>query len=255
VTISKINLLLLPLLFAILLSISSKLRIGSSINTFFYNIFSPIHYPLSKLRLFTEQEIYQVKNLPSLNKQVSDLKNQNAHLISENDLLKQLISDQKTLTNLNTPFKEVIPVHLIGSTGNYTVSSSFPLEKVRPGQALISDNILLGTVSEIKGSLIIITPLDSNKTPVFPVHTSSGQKGLYKYLNHLSQISDVPSQNPINLGDFILTEPSDLFPGDLLVGKTIRLLSTSQEPLQKAEVSLYTSFAANPQNLAIIIEQ
>ncbi len=254
-TATKLNLLLLPLLVSILLVTASKLKVGQTIDAFFYTALFPIHLPVSKLRLFTEAQSAQIKNLPFLDKQNSELKIQNAHLLSENESLKELIGDRKILDSLHLPFKEILPVHLVGSTGSYTVSSSFPLNKVRPGQVLIEGNILLGTVSEIKGSLITIIPLDSSKTPIFSVHTSSGQKGVYKYQNHLPQISDIPSQSPINLGDFILTEPSDLFPGNLLVGKTVRLLSTTQEPLQKAEISLYSSLASNPQNLAIILQQ
>ncbi len=253
-TTTKINLLFLPLLVSILLVTASKLKVGPTIDSFFYSLFYPITLPISKLRLISEQQISQIKGFPLLGRQIADLKNQNATLISENETLKQLVSDQKNLSNLQSPFKKVLPVHLIGSNGSFTVSSSFPLDKVRPGQVLIAGNILLGTVSEIKGSVVTITPLDSGKVPPFSVHTSSGQKGTYKYLNHLSQISDIPSQSPINLGDFILTEPHELFPGNLLVGKTVRLLSTSQEPLQKAEISLYSSLNDNLQNLAIILE-
>lgn len=254
-TSSKINLLLLPLLFTILLSTTSKLKIGQTLNSFFYTVLYPITLPISKLRLLTESQVFQIKQFPLLSKQNSDLKKQNANLVVENELLKQLAGDQKILTNLQTPFKEVLPVHLVGTNGSFTVSSSFPLDKVRPGQVLVSGNILLGLVSEIRNSLIFITPLNGDNILPFSVHTSTGQKGRFQYLNHLPQITDVPSQSPINLGDFVLTEPSVNLPGNLLVGKTIRLLSTTQEPLQKAEVSLYSSLMDNSQDLTIILAQ
>lgn len=251
-TAAKINSLILPLLLAILLSTASKLNMGKSINAFFYAITSPIHSPISSLRLFTENKIGYIKNLPKIEKQNRELKVQAAHYITENEYLKQKITDQKTLDNLKSSYKEVLPVRLTGSTGKFTVSSSQPSDKVKFGQPLVSGNVLLGLVSDIKGVSYTITPLDSDKINPFAVRTSSGLKGIFKHSGQTPQISDVPSQNPLVLGDFIISEPNEFLPGNLLIGKTTRIISTSQEPLQKAEILLYDTLDNNPDNLAII---
>lgn len=252
-TSAKINLLLLPLLLSILLSTVTKLKLGNNVNSFFYLLTAPIHSPISSLRLYTENKIKYFANLPNIEKQNRELKIQSAHYITENEFLKQKITDQKTLDSLNASYKEILPVRLSGTTGKFTVSSLQTSDKVKPGQPLISGNVLLGFVSEVKGVSYTISPLDSDKIPSFAIRSSSGQKGTYKFLNQIPQISDVPSQNNLILGDFIISEPNDFLPGNLLIGKIIRLISGSQEPLQRAEISLYDNLGNNPDNLAIII--
>jgi cell shape-determining protein MreC len=250
----KINLLLLPLLFAILLSIASNLAVGKSLDSLFYLVLTPITAPTSKLRLFTESKIGSLKNISVLERESREQKNQIAILLSENEYLKQTIVDKKVIENLRNSFKHIIPVRISGSTGKFIVSSSSPLDLVKPGQPLISGNVLLGTVLEVKGSAVTITPLDSEKSPSFPIRTASGQKGFYKYSDNHAQITDVPSQYPIILGDFIFTEAGELFPGNLIVGKATRITTISQEPLQKAEIVLYDTLSNNPENLAIITQ-
>ena len=254
ITSTKINLLLLPLFVSILLVTASKLKVDSKIDTVFYTLLSPISQPVSSLRLYTEKKYSFIKNFSILEKQNREQKNQLARLISENEYLKQTITDKKILDNLKNAFKVVLPVHLAGSSGKFVVSSLLSPSNVRPGQPLISGNVLLGTVKEIKGNAIVITPLNSEKSPVFPVRTASGQKGLYKFENSRSQIADIPSQSPIVLGEMVLTEPGELFPGNLIIGKTSRLLTVSQEPLQKAELELYDTLDSSPDNLAIITQ-
>ena len=249
---TKINQLLLPFLFALLLAIASNLRIGKGLNNVFYIILSPITTPTSKLRLFTENKYSWLKNISGLEKQAREQKTQIARLLSENEFLKQAIVDNKVSENLKNSFKAILPVRISGSTGKFIVSSSSSLDQVRPGQPLVSGNVLMGTVLEVKGSAVTITPLDSEKSPTFPVRTASGQKGFYKFIDNHSQIIDVPSQYPLVLGDFIFSEPGELFPGNLIIGKTIRITTINQEPLQKADVALYDNLGNNPENLAII---
>jgi len=189
-----------------------------------------------------------------MEKQTREQKIQIAKLLSENEYLKQAIIDNKVTDNLKNSFKAILPVRISGSTGKFIVSSSSPLDQVRPGQPLVSGNVLLGSVLEIKGAAVTITPLDSEKSPSFPIRTASGQKGFYKFINNHSQITDVPSQYPLVLGDFIFSEPGELFPGNLIIGKTIRITTISQDPLQKADIVLYDTLSNNPENLAIITQ-
>jgi len=189
-----------------------------------------------------------------MEKQAREQKVQIAKLLSENEYLKQAIVDNKVTNNLKNSFKTIVPARISGSTGKFIVSSSTSLDQVRPGQPLVSGNVLVGTVLEVNGSAVTITPLDSEKSPSFPIRTASGQKGFYKFTDNRSQITDVPSQYPLVLGDFIFSEPGELFPGNLIIGKTTRITTISQEPLQKADIVLYDTLSNNPENLAIVTQ-
>jgi len=226
--------------------------VGGKIDSVFYTALSPISHPVSNLKLFTEKKYSFLKNITQLENQNRAQKNQIATLVSENEFLKQSIADKKILENLKTTYREIVPVHLAGSSGTFAVSSSLPLTGIRPGQPIVSGNVLLGTVKEVLNKIVTIVPLDSEKSPIFPVRTTSGQKGLYKYDGNNPMVVDVPSQSPVVIGDMILTEPSELFPNSLIIGKINHLLTVSQEPLQKAEILLYDTLDNSPENLAII---
>lgn len=252
-TSSKLNLLILPLLFAILLSAASKLKLGETVDNVFYTILTPIYRPVSFLRQKTDEQLSFVRSLPTLQKTNLILSSQNSELLSENESLKQQLSDLKN-PSLKTNFKAVLPVHITGSIGTNTVSSSLSIDKVKIGQPLVSGKTLLGTVSEIKGSVINIKPLDQDRAEVLSVHTTSNQKGTYKFVSNTPQITGIPSLSPIILNDYVFTEPTELIPGNLVIGKIIKIISEAQEPLQKAEIRLDRSLSDNPENLVIVLE-
>jgi cell shape-determining protein MreC len=252
-TSTKINLLLLPLLVSILLSTAGKLKIGRVVDNVFYTILTPISAPISFLRQAANSQVSFFSNLPHVRQQNRDLISQNSRLLSDIEHLKQSLLDSK-ITVQETGFKEVLPVRLTGSLGSNSVSSSLSLEKVKVGQPLVSGKILLGTVADIKGSAININPLDSDRIQSLSVHTSSGQKGQYKYLSNTPQITDIPSLSPIAYGDYVFTEPGELIPGNLVLGKIIKIISAQQEPLQKAQIKLETTLRDAPEGLAIILE-
>jgi cell shape-determining protein MreC len=253
-TSTKLNLLLLPLLVSILLSTAGKLKIGKVLDNVFYTILTPIHVPIGLLRQTTDSQISFVRSLPKLRQQNKDLISLNSRLLSENEQLKQSLVDSKTIS-FTQNFKSVLPVRLTGSIGNNSVSSSLPIDKVKKGQPLVFGKILLGTVADVKGSVINITPLDNDRIEVFAVHTSSGQKGQYKYIGNTPQITDIPSLSPITFGDYVFTEPGELIPGNLIIGKITKIISAQQEPLQKAQIKLETTLRDTSEGLAIILEQ
>lgn len=252
-TTSKLNLLLLPLLFSILLSTATKIKFGKTVDAVFYSFLTPIHQPIGYLRQAVDSQVTFIKNLPKLQRENRSLLKENAFLLSQNEQLKQYQID-KNNPNLKSNFKSVLPVRVTGSVGNNTVSSSLPIDNVKIGQPLVSGAILLGTVSSIKGSVINIKPLDEGGADVVSVHTSSGQKGFYKFTNNTPQITDIPSLSPIIIGDYLFTEPTETFPANLVVGKIIKVTSGAEEPLQKAEVRLETTLSDNPDSLTIILQ-
>ena len=253
-TSTKINLLLLPLLLAILLSTATKLRIGKALDSFFYTILIPIHSPIGYIRQFTDKQFSFIKKLPSLNNENISLKSKYAQVLSENELLKQSLADSNTLIP-RSDFKSILPVRVTGAIGNNTVSSTLSLEEVKVNQPLVSGKIFLGTVAKVKGSVITINPLNSDRSISFPVHTSSGIKGQFKFSDNTPQISDIPNLSPITVDDYVFTEPGELIPGNLVVGKIKKIISGSQEPLQKAEIILEASLSDSLENLIIVLEQ
>lgn len=251
-TSTKINLLILPLLVSILLSTVSKLKIGNNLNQVFYTLLSPIHVPVNLIHRFTTSQVSFIKNIPTLANQNKALTTQNINLLSENENLKELVKD--TGNHLVSNFKSTLPVRLTGSTGDLIVTSSLPLENVSLNQPLVSGKILLGVVSEIKGKVIRITPLNSDHLSPLAVHTGSGQKGQFRYQANNPQLIGVPSTSPIILGDYLFTEATEYLPANLVIGKIDQIISTPQEPFQKARIKLENTLQNSPDNLLLILE-
>ena len=119
---------------------------------------------------------------------------------------------------------------------------------------VVSGNIFLGLVTEVNKNLISLTTLEDDLFPPINLKSSTGPKGVYRHFGGQPQIINVPSQTPLILGDFVLTEASDNIPENLLIGKIAKINTTPQEPLQKGEVSLYDSLTNSPENLVIIVK-
>ncbi len=248
---SKINLLLLPLLVSILLCTLSKLKIGQSFNNLIYAVFTPVSFPMNQAKIFTKSQKENFLRLPELRKELQNQKITNSRLLSENQNLKNLILDQKIIANLHTPSFQ--PIHLINLGKTITASVNQNINQIQVGQPVVTGTILLGLVSEINNGIITIVPLSDDNIPLISTVTSSGQKGSYRYNSRTPQITDVPSQTPLILNDVLFTLPSKKIPPNLILGKLVKILSSSQEPLQRAEIKIETTITDSLTDLFVII--
>jgi len=201
-----------------------------------------------------ESNLAFIHDLPQINQENLSLKKQNSLLISENQRLKEFLLDQEALKKATSPFKEIVPIRVINIGKTITATSSQNLDLIEPGQAIVSGATLLGFVDTISGQVIHIAPLNSEYSSRFSVNTTLGQKGSYIFSSRIPQIIDVPSENPLTLNDTVMTLPSEDSPGNLIVGKITKIISSPQEPLQKAEIKLETTFSSNPTDIFIIIK-
>lgn len=251
---TKITSLVLPLLVSILLFTVSNLKLGLFLNELIKNTFYPITTPTIKTRNYLTNKAKYLNTLPVVEKQNREQKFLIAHLVWENENLKQAIKDSKTQVSLSQSYHKVLPIKISGSSSKLIATSSLPLSEVKPGMVVVSGNILLGLVTNISQNSISLISVEDDLFPTISLRTSSGPKGSFKHTNTTSQIINVPSQTPLILGDFVLTEATDLIPPNLLVGKITKILSNTQDPLQKGEVSIYDSIQTTQNNLVVIIE-
>lgn len=243
-----------PLLISILLFTTSNLKIGQVTKSFLQSFFSPISTPLTNLKGNYHSNLNTLKSLPQTNKQNREQKVLIAHLIRENETLKQSLKDSKIENNLKESYQKVIPIKVTGSKNKLLGTSSQSLDEIKSGMPVVSGNILLGIVTEVNDKTINIISTEDDLFPPLSLKSSSGPQGTYRHHNGTSQIVNVPSQTPIILGDFVLTNPTDLIPENLLVGKISKITTTPQEPLQKGEVNLYDTFTNNPENIIVIVK-
>jgi len=249
---SKINSLLLPLLISILLTILANLKIGPQINSVISTALSPISLPVSLGKSLVSGNVEFIKNLPQLNSENLDLKKQNSSLLSENQNLKDAITDQSTLKKASSFYTEIVPIRIVSIGKTIVATTSQNTDTIKSKQPVVSGSVLLGFVESVSSPVIHITPLDSESVSRFGIHTQQGQAGLYAFNTRTPQIVDLPSENQIILNDPVFTLPSEKLPGNLLIGKITKILTTPQEPLQKAEIKLESGFSLSLTDLVII---
>ncbi len=243
-----------PLLVSILLFTLSNLKLGIFLNQSVNFIFSPITLPVGSAHQSVQNNVHYFKGLSDVSRQNREQKVLIAHLVWENETLKQAIKDTKTETQLKGNYQKVVPVKISQSSGKTMATSSQPLNEIKPGMPIVSGNILLGLVTEITDNNISIISLEDELFPAIAIRGALGPKGVFKHANGISQIVNVPSQTPLILGDFVLSDPSEFIPPNLLIGKITKLLTTPQEPIQKAEMSNYESLQNSPDNVVIIVK-
>lgn len=251
-TSSKLNLILLPLLFSILLSTLSKLKVGRSVDFIAYTVLSPIQTPISSLKYLTNRQMSFIKNIPSIYKENQSLKNTNSYLLSQNQSLKDLIKDTSSIETTSSS-RKALPVRVISFGNQISTTTTLDSSQVAVGQPVISGSSLIGLVSSIKKPIINIIPLSDDSFPSIQIKTSLGQSGSYQYGNRTSQIINIPSENPVSLNDIVFTEASEKIPANLIIGKITKILTTSQSPLQKAEIKLDTD-STELKDLSIILQ-
>ncbi|KKT35493.1 MAG: hypothetical protein UW23_C0015G0005 [Candidatus Collierbacteria bacterium GW2011_GWA1_44_12] len=250
----RVNKLILPLLVSILLSTVGTLKIGRDVNALFGVVFSPITTPTAMARSTLTGSLEFLEDLPRMSLENQELKKEYSALLSENQNLKDAITDQETLKNSSKIFTSTIPIRVISIGKTVTATTSFSTESIKRGQPVVSGTILLGFVDRVSDPIIHIIPLDSESLSRFPVKTGMGQSGIYLFESRTPQIADLPSENPVNLNDSILTLPTELIPANLVLGRTTKIISAPQSPLQKAEIKLDSKLTSKTPDPVIVTQ-
>jgi len=235
---TKINLIFLPLLFSILLSTLGKLKLGHDLNSLVYTLLTPVQVPLSVLKQKTTDTRSLIFNIPSLKKQNDQLKAANNLLLTENQNLKSLLHDQFLINDQKPIYQHTLPVRVLSINRQIAVTTTLDISEVKIGQPAISDHVLLGLVADIQAPIIYLTPLSEDNFPNIGLVTSNNQKGNYQYSARTPQMINLPSESPVNLNDTVFTQVTELIPGNLLVGRIVKVLTSKESPLQKVEIKL-----------------
>ena len=246
---------MLPLLLCIFLTLSSHLRFGSSLNQFIYFPLSPITTPISFFRSVLHSQIEVVKSMPGTYQKYQDLKSKWSGLLSENQKLKEAIKDQKVLSQIQNSTVSATPIRLVNNVAGKITATAGDLNSLQIGQPVTNGSILLGVITDIKSPIITITPLTDISSPVIPLKTGSGLKGKYVFADKTPQITGISSETKITLGDIVFTDANTNMPPTLVVGKVVKILSSPEEPFQKAEIKLESSFSDSQSSLTIITNQ
>lgn len=247
----KINQLIFPLLFSLILLFTAQLNTGQQISRFLTVILTPVSIPFTTSKMYLSQQLSFVISLPSLYHQNQELNHFNQFLLSQNQSLKDLITDKELLNKLPQDFHQTTPIRIVSIGNHLTATTSLDLSAIKIGQPVVSDYTLIGIVTKINQTLITITPLTDEDFPHLNLKTNHGHRGNYTYDNRLSQIINVSSEEPLQTNDTIFTEASAQIPANLIIGSIKNLITQTQSPLQKAEIKLEKS-PQQLQNLYII---
>jgi cell shape-determining protein MreC len=220
---------LIPILFTIVLSLTSNHKVGIYLQQTAAGIISPITRPLKDIRHVLSTNTSTLYNFRQLKSQNIDLIIENSELKSQ---IQEIITETDSLTMTQTD----------STASTYPIIDYYPQVLIRadhtilPQTPVTSGSILLGYTKSSKNLVTPITPLTAITTKV-PVITSSGLSG-----NIISQdgdliLTDVQSGTPLTLGDTVFTRVSiDTIP-HLVIGEITKIISRPADPIQKAIIT------------------
>lgn len=214
-------------------------------------VFSPIQYGL-------QNSAKEIKNTVYFFKNVSNIRQENIALTSENLALRSRVDELKIYEEENNALKnalelktdpnfeqELLFAKILGNPTDPTGSKVY-IDKGSKHGVVINDNVVVGknlvgvvtATSLVRSEVTLLTHPSINVT-VYDIDTSPKTEGLLvgKYGTSLDITRILPNEI-INTGDLILTSGKDgIFEPDLVVGTVGEILQESSEPLKSATVN------------------
>lgn len=113
---------------------------------------------------------------------------------------------------------------------------------VKVGNVVLADGIFVGTVAEVSPVLSFISLLSQPDHPPILAKTQSGTKGILVGTGRTLQFEEVSLQDPLAVGDRILTVGQPGIASDLTIGQVVRISGEQSSPVKEAQVDQIVDF-------------
>lgn len=212
-------------------------------------ILRPVRGGIEKLTIPVESFFYQTKqkfSLPLFQKEacLGDEGKERELAVSQSALSACQEENEAMRRLLGAPlpsFWRFLPAKVIGSPDGLLINVGTS-SKVKPGMAVISENIFIGRISWVGENLARVT-LPANPESRLPVLVRSQKeigvkaRGLLRGEGGKAILDQVLQEESISEGDLVLTGGEENYPPDLLIGKIIEVKKEEAELFQQAIVS------------------
>ena len=187
-----------------------------------------------------------------------NLKNENESLNKENTQLKKLLYNYSKVSNNNIKydvFKSEVIKNSYSLNKNYLTINSGNIDSISEDMAVVSNKGIIGITDRISKNYsrvisVLNTKLNLNaklkKSNYFGVLNWNGMS------NSTIQLTDLPKQTKINIGDTVITGGNSfIFPEGVLIGSVLSFKLDDTQNYIEAEVSLFNDMT-NIKNIYVI---
>ena len=201
---------------------------------------TPLRTPATNSRLYLQNKLVFLKQLPNKQQTIDNLKSQNAKLQSQLLTLQELKDQNQNLKQiLNVPSIAQAPIQPARVTGlsRYAYIDHGDISHIKPNYAVISGSSLLGIVEQVNPRTSSVRLLTDPQIQI-PAKTDKGQTGQVVFQRqrlHFTQVSPDPI---LTTGQPVFTQGTDNYPSGLLIGNI--------DQVQPAQTDVYQSASLTP---------
>lgn len=203
-------------------------------------ITSPLRIPASNSRLYLQNKLSLLKQLPNKQQAIDQLKNQNAQLQNQLLTLQDLKDQNQQLKQLlDVPAAAQAPIQPARITGlsRYAYIDHGSTSHIKPGYAVISGSSLLGIINQVNPRTSSVRLLTDPQIQI-SAKTNKGQTGQVIFQKQTLRFTQVSPDPTLTVDQPVYTQGTDNYPSGLLIG-TIR-------QVQPAQTNVYQSASLTP---------
>jgi rod shape-determining protein MreC len=217
-----------------------------------------ISYPFQKMFYLGS---YAISDAFGILGSIGELKNENARLLRENNLLAVRVAENENEKKENAMLRDqlnlaprkkfdLVASFIIGQDpqrlGSWILIDKGETDGMAPGMPVIAfEGIIIGKIEEIYRDSSKVTLLTDSESAVNASDAETGARGILKGEYNLGIILDrVAQTEALNVGDTVVTSGlgGDL-PKGLLIGKILEIRTTGDKLFQQAIVSPRIKYA------------
>jgi len=236
-----------PLLVSILLYALANLNLGHTWQIKYHSLFIPLRQSTTNVSTHITNNISRFSRNSQV--EIDKLRQENTALKTQLENLKSVSNLQKTYSQYLDSKYPSIPVKIVSPDPHLTITTP-NITQIKIGSPLVDQQQFIGIVTNITNPIANVTTI-FNSNIKLAVKTSAGSTGEIRYLNHKLQITNINSQQPLDVGDSIYTQSQPQIPENLYIGTIDQITTKSSDPLKSATVKLDYKLTSSSQ-LAVI---
>lgn len=234
--------LIVGVLICVIVMIFDRLGVLNPAYTTLSNIFSSLQQGSSQVFMSVRSDWEFIANIALIRVRLESAEKELEFYKVENERLSSDIADLSKIVEqqyFDLPY-ETVPARVLyyASGQNMVVINKGAAQNVRPGSAVILNDVFLGRVDKAyqNSSEVRLVSHPDNKIPAIIIVDNLrgfiGGDGAGKI-----QIDDIPNTNNISIGSLVITAGSDIqIPYGLLIGKVNELTSDQTDLVQTASI-------------------
>jgi len=224
----------------------------------FHRIAFPIQFGIRGAAVSLNNEIVFLRKIKSIKEELFELYKIKERAISVESKMKEVELENAILREQlgfsESKNQKILMAYVTGSSfGSISTSLSLNVGSysgVRVGNAVSSENYLIGVVDSVSQNSCTVKLLNDPATKISALSQNSRAKGLIVG-NYGTTVlmKNILINEPLDLGDLIITSGEDVsIPKGLIIGEVAKINFKEQEILKSADVEL----GINPRKLEVV---